>query len=212
MARYTLPDGTPMPSVTEILGNVGWKSYGLMMWAWGLGKKGIGLKEERERLADAGTLAHDMVESEIKGKKPPPLDNLPPDVIERAQQSFQAFIEWRKTSRFDLVASEVTIVSERLGYAGQIDCIAHLGGQVAIIDWKSSKALYPDQIVQLAAYATLWEDAHSDLPVRLLRVVRFPPEGGFADHHISERSREAADRAFLAAKELHSVKKLIKAA
>ena len=212
MARYTLPDGTPVPSVTEVLGNLGWKSYGLMRWAHNLGLKGISLDDERTRLADAGTLAHDMVESEIKGKPAPPLDGLAPDVIERAQQSFNAFRAWRKTSRFELVASEVVIVSERLGYAGQIDCVAHLSGEVAVIDWKSSKQLYPDQIVQLAAYALLWQDAHPDLPVQQLRVVRFPPEGGFADHSISEKSREAAERAWAAAFELNKVKRLIKAA
>ena len=211
MARYTLKDGTPVPSVTEILGNVGWKSYGLMHWAHGLGLKGIGLKEERARLADAGTLAHDMVECEIKGKPMPPLDGLAPDVVERAQQSFNAFREWRKTSRFELVASEVVIVSEALKYGGQIDCIAHLD-EVAVVDWKSSKQLYPDQVVQLAAYGALWTEAHPDLPVKALRVVRFPPEGGFAEHHISQPSWAAALRAWDAAMELNAVKKLIKAA
>jgi hypothetical protein len=198
--------------VTEVLQNIGWKQYGLMHWAHGLGLKGIGLKEERERLADAGTVAHAMVDAEVKGKPTPSLDGLAPGIVERAQQSFDAFRAWRKTSRFELVASEIILVSEKLGYAGQIDCVAHLEGAVAVLDWKSSKALYPDQAVQLAAYAQLWDEAHPDLIVKALRVVRFPPEGGFADHQIGETSWKAALRAWDAAMELHRVKKLIKAA
>ncbi len=213
MARYTLADGTPIPSVTEILGNIGWKQYGLMHWSHALGLKGISLKDERARLADAGTLAHDMVEAEIKGKPSPSLDGIEASIVERAQQSFNAFRDWRKTSRFELVASEVILVSERLGYAGMIDCIAHLAGAVAIIDWKSSKAIYPDQIVQLAGgYGPLWDEAHPDLPVQTYRIVRFPPEGGFAEHHIGERSVAAARDAFRAAMELNRLKKLLKAA
>ncbi len=212
MARYTTPDGTPIPSVTEILDNIGWKTWGLKIWAYNQGRAGKDMKATLKGLADAGSLTHAMVDATIKGKPLPSLDGLAPEIVERGQQGFDAFRNWRKTSRFELVASEVMLVSEGLGYAGQIDCVAHVEGAVAIVDWKSSKATYPDQIVQIAAYAALWNDAHPDLPVQALRVVRFPPEGGFADQGVSRKQWDAADQSFAAAFVLHRMKKLLKAA
>ena len=59
-AGYYLVDGTRVPSVTTVLGR--FKESGpLIHWAWGLGIQGKDYREERDKAADAGTLAHAAV-------------------------------------------------------------------------------------------------------------------------------------------------------
>lgn len=53
-----------------------------------------------------------------------------------------------------VLAVEYRVFSDRFNYAGTVDLMARSrSGKVVMVDWKTSKYLYPDNDLQLAAYA-----------------------------------------------------------
>lgn len=205
---YRTADGVQVPGVTTVLGSsLGWKAPGLIHWAWKLGIEGKDYKAERNKAADAGSLAHSCAEARITGK---PLPSIPAEYAEKVAGSLAAFSAWRAESKIDLVASEVALISEAHGYGGCIDAVGVFGGAAALVDFKSSKDLYPDQICQVAAYAHLWTEAHPDLPIKAWHILRWAPDGAFHHHSLSESSIAAGWRVFLAALEIYSLRKQVK--
>jgi hypothetical protein len=88
-------------------------------------------------------------------------DNLPdlPDDPD-ACNSIEAFKEWVGDNDIDFLSSEEKIYSRQDNYAGTLDCAAYVNGSLCIIDWKTSKGIYPEYHLQNAAYAQAWEDIH----------------------------------------------------
>lgn len=50
------------------------------------------------------------------------------------------------------IAVEATVWNEELKYAGTLDCIVRVGGELILADWKTSTGVYPEMAIQLAAY------------------------------------------------------------
>jgi len=72
-------DGKRVPGVTTILGKYK-EAGGLIHWAWDLGMQNIDYRKVRDDAADAGTLAHAMVEATIRSTDFPKQDGYPPDI------------------------------------------------------------------------------------------------------------------------------------
>ena len=91
---YKLENGQKVPGVTSVIGRFK-DSGGLLYWAFEQGKlceRGeiSSLNDKRDESADAGTLAHALVEAHIKGD---PLPLLPDDDIgKQAQQGFENYL------------------------------------------------------------------------------------------------------------------------
>ena len=206
--KYADKSGAKVPGVTTVLGSsLGWKTPGLMHWAWKIGSEGKDYREERNKAADAGTLAHACAEAIITGQ---PLPEIPEEHREKVEGAVSAFRAWREASRLELVASEVPLVSEEHKYGGCIDSIGTLGVGAALIDFKSAKDLYPDVVVQVAAYAHLWNEAHPDLPITSWHVLRWSPEGAFAHHSLSAEQVAAGWRVFCAALAIYNDRNAVK--
>ena len=205
---YRTADGAQAPGVTTVLGSsLGWKTPGLIHWAWKLGIEGKDYKVERNKAADAGTLAHACAEARITGK---PLPAIPEEHREKVTGALAAFDAWRAETKIDLVASEVALVSESHRYGGCIDAVGVFDGAAQLVDFKSSKDLYPDQVCQVAAYGSLWTENHPDLPIKAWHVLRWSPDGAFHHHSLSADSIAAGWRVFLAALEIYSLRKAVK--
>jgi hypothetical protein len=203
-------DGEKVPSVTQILGMLGWKSYGLMYWAWNLGKEGKDLRDERDRLATAGSLAHAMAAAHVRGEDPEgALFATDPELAAKARASFDAYLRWRASSRLELIGAEVSLVHPTLLYGGTMDAVGMLDGAPAVLDYKSAKALYPDMVCQLAAYGELWSFHHPDLAVKSWHVFRWAEDGSYAHHDISASRIDAAFEAFTLARRLYELKRTI---
>jgi hypothetical protein len=228
---YQLPDGSEVPSVTTILQHLGWKSFGLMHWAHKLGREGKSLKGEREAVCNAGSLAHEFAHCNVTGRTwletesegearftfPPGEETpgrefvVPLDVAAKARASFASFRNWRASSNLVPVAPEAKVWSVKHRYAGRLDLIATLGDEADLIDFKSSKALYADHLIQLAAYRAAWEEMYPDLPIKRCRVLRWGDDGDF--HESVFENTEAAFQIFLRLRDIHELKtKLPKAA
>jgi hypothetical protein len=133
-------------------------------------------KAARDKAGDAGTCCHEQVECRIHSK---PFDAslYSAETLERARPAFEAFEEWAKGSKLEVVETEKALVSEKHRFGGTLDAMA-IQGKLSLLDWKTSNAIYGDYLVQLAGYAILWEENYPDRPI----------EGGF---HLCRFSKQA---------------------
>lgn len=133
-----------------------------MYWAWNCGKEGKDFREERDKAADAGTMAHAAVECWVKGENFAFSGN--PEVVQKAEKAFSAFIEWADQTKLKVDQTELPLVSEKYAFGGTFDAIL-VGTKRAMGDWKSSNGIYGEYLAQLAAYGQLWAENFPDEPI-----------------------------------------------
>jgi genome maintenance exonuclease 1 len=119
-------------------------------------RKKVGEKEA-DRITKAatsrGTDMHTLVEMYLKNEE------LPKNILPISQTLFQiAKKDLRNIN--NIYALESSLYSKFLGIAGTVDCIAEYNGELAIIDFKTSKAPKPRDwiehyFVQCCAYACM---------------------------------------------------------
>ena len=203
--KYLLEDGTRVPGVTTIIGarkEVG----GLMHWAHSLGMQGIDYKAARDAAADAGTLAHSMVDAYIHDTNPEAaVDEFVEEckkepeetakMVKLADQAFRSFKLWWSASKVEMLETEVPLVSEQHRFGGCLDAIGLVGDEktLTLLDWKTSNAIYADYLIQVRAYAELWYEHHNER-VERFNLARFGKEG--ADFHYHSWSAEQLDPAW----------------
>lgn len=172
-------------------------------------------RKKRDDAANAGTIAHDLVERWIKGDKK--LADATPAMIakdqecdielaEMARKAMDAFLEWADQSKLTTAATEIPMVSETYRFGGTPDAIL-VNGKLSMGDWKTSNAIYPDYLLQLAAYKELWEENRPDEPiVGGFHLLRFDKEFGDFHHHFWSELDDAW-AAFMAERDLYDLMK-----
>ena len=159
-------DGEKVPGVTTVLSRFK-ESGALMYWAWKQGTEGKDFRETKQAAADAGTLAHDMVEHDIYGQ-PFDLAGYDEATIQKAQGAYNAYKEWKQQTNLTIAEAEVPLLSRIHRFGGTLDAI-FVHGRLALGDWKTSNGVYADYLLQLGAYQLLWEENFPNRPI----------EGGF---------------------------------
>jgi len=208
---YRLKDGTRVPGVTTIIGRFK-DSGGLLYWAFEQGQayeRGeiSTLYDVRDKAAEAGTLAHNMVEAHLRGKKP--IELVSDEIYQQAWQGYQNYLAWEKTTNMKIVSLETPMVSEKYRFGGTPDAMM-VGGKLAMGDWKTSNAIYPDHIIQLAAYKVLWEENHPDQPINGgFHLCRFSKEHGDFAHHFWSELDDAWEQ-FLLFRQAYDIDKKLK--
>lgn len=203
---YYLADGTRVPSVTTVISRFK-DAGGLIHWAWNLGKNGKDYRDERDAAADAGTLAHAAVEAWVKGA------NFsfegPPEVCEKAQRAFGAFLEWADQTQLKVTHTELPLISEQHRFGGTLDAIL-VRGKRSLGDWKSSNAVYGEYLIQVAAYGRLWMENFPGEPIEGgYHLLRFDKTYGDFHHHWWGELDRAWD-AFLHLRALYDIDKELK--
>jgi hypothetical protein len=205
---YVLTDGTPVPSVTQIIGRFK-ESGGLIHWAWTEGAAGRDYRSTREAAASSGTIAHAMVDASIRGQKFTAPEDIDEDVLKRAATAFANYLLWARQSRLEVVETEQRLVSEQHRFGGTLDAML-ISGKLSLGDWKTSDAVYQDYLIQLAAYGILWGENYPDRPIEggfhLLRFAKHASD--FVHYHFGELN-EAAE-AFLLMRRLYDLDKRLK--
>jgi hypothetical protein len=201
-AAYKKIDGTRVASVTTI--TAGWKPgvEALLVWANRLGLEGKDHREERDKAAGAGTLAHSLVENAIHGNDPWSdinIEGADQEMLTRAQKGFEAYEAWEKMLGIQYVATELPLVSEAYGYGGTIDAIAtDHEGIIGLYDWKTGGSIRADMILQVAAYSKLWNEHYPDREIGKIYILRFGRDhGDFHFHSWPESIIEMAWQGFL---------------
>ncbi len=147
---YFLKDGTKVPGTTTICGHYK-DSSGLIHWAWNQGKQGLDYRETRDKAADIGTLVHEAIEASFSGLPTPFMDDI-------SRRAYSAFLKWQGQNNIEILKQEIQLVSEEYKYGGTLDAIGVVDGDHVLLDWKTSKGVYKNHVLQLAAYAQLWNE------------------------------------------------------
>ena len=140
-----------MPSVTTVVSHN--TKSGILAW-----EKRVGYTEaEKIRRAASwrGTKYHTIVEHYLKNEleEVKKSEGLPKYLFGSARQTLDSIS--------DIHVLEAPLYSRRLGIAGRVDCIAKYDGELAIIDFKTTKQLKKEEhlekfFVQEAAYAYMY--------------------------------------------------------
>lgn len=210
---YHLANGEKVPGVTTIIGRFR-ESGALMFWACEQGKaieRGeiSALYDKRDAAAEAGTLAHSLVEAHINGL---PLPEMPEnDVGKQALQGYENYIHWQEDNRIQVMKQEMEMVSETYRFGGCPDALGiDSRGNLCILDWKTSNAIYTDYLLQIAGYYILWSENHPDQPITGgFHLLRFSKEhADFAHHYWNQL--EDAKKMFFLLREAYELDKILK--
>jgi len=178
---YKTSGGKRVPSVTTILKSLSFGNDGLMYWAWKAGDDGLTLEEARAPAVTVGTVAHAMIEAHIKGESAD-LVGLPADIVSRAMVAFNVWREWAELTGYEMLASEVSLVDDELLFGGTFDCVL-LKKKRILVDWKTTSGIYPDHLVQVAAYGHLWNLHHPEAPLDGYALLRLGRDEPLFDYH-----------------------------
>jgi len=102
--------------------------------------------EKKTDAGDIGTFLHKWVEKYINGENPGKPVN--PDL----QESVLKFLIWVKKHNVKFLLSEQVIFSKKYEYSGTTDFICTIDGNMYIGDLKTSSGIYPEMMLQTAAY------------------------------------------------------------
>lgn len=139
------------PSVTTILDAYP-KGAGFNQWLIDMGDNS---KKVMERAGDIGSKIHDAIHRMIKGEE---IELDEKFYNEEEWKYLCRFIEFWKRYSPKVIQTEISLINERLGYAGTLDLIAEIEGQTWLIDFKTSNAIYNSYELQVAAYRALWRE------------------------------------------------------
>ncbi len=182
--EYHNAKGEKIPGNTTVIGkNLGWNKNVLLYWAWKEGKEGRDFRQTQGAAASAGTLAHSLVEADIKNQPSPDFDKYPEEVVSKAESAFQNYLEWKRQTHFMPITMEVPVISEVLQAGTTIDIIGWVAGRRSIVEVKTSNGIYEDYLVQLAMQAAAWDENHPDEPIEALHLLKLGKEEATFTHH-----------------------------
>ena len=195
MSGHYEKDGIKFPRVTSIISDCNGSKEGLLQWSaneairWlrenmtaydttningphykvcesDLQQARYAYKDTSRIALDVGSEVHRAIEDFLKGK---------PAVLTTvfAENSFDAFLEWKSKNNLEVIALEQTVWGDR--WAGTADCICLLNGKKYVIDWKTSKAFYMTEMgAQIAAYRSCLPDVEGSGILRLDKETGMP--------------------------------------
>ena len=168
---YNLPNGEWVPSITSVTSF--YKRDTFVKW-----RKRIGIEEANritKRATARGTDFHEAVEvymrnNEIEWGNFRPLTKI---MFAHAKPYLDRIN--------NIHAIERTLYSEYLGLAGRVDCIAEYEGELAVIDFKTSDKIKPEDwlehyFVQEMFYASAYYEL-TGIPIKKLITIMVTPGG-----------------------------------
>jgi hypothetical protein len=175
-----------LQGATTVAKNVGWGSRPLMIWHFKQGQTGKDLQEIYDTATVPGTIAHYLIECHLKEQDPIMDLAWSDEDIAKGRVAFENFITWTKQFKFKPVKDgvEPNLISEKHQYGGTPDVIAEVMGKLTLTDWKTSKDLYANIFLQLAAYQQLVEE-NGYGKVEGFHVLRIPKNKSIPSFHHS---------------------------
>lgn len=165
--RLILKDGTRVPGATTISGLLD-KPF-LVKWANKLGKQGIDVTEYTNDTARKGTLVHSIIESH-NNHESIDLSAYADDEIKVASDVFyQHYKKWEDMHQIEPIFSEHSLVSEEYRFGGILDFYAKLDEKYTVIDFKTSKSISKEHLLQVSSYVQLLKE--NNYPVEQLLIL-----------------------------------------
>jgi len=220
-------NGDRVPGTTTVKDRFG-DSGGLKYWCWQQGyeqgKTGepFEFMKSAKKAADIGTVAHAAIEAMLNGLDPHKvIDEMLPDDedAKKALNAFNMYEKWERQTNLKLLSKfqEIQLISHEYKFGGTPDAIGEIDGDIVLLDWKTSNAVYPDHLIQLAAYQHLINhgvrmDTGEPLPFKvsggahLLRFAKDYPD--FGHHYFGDL--QSAWRQFQLFREAYEIDKELK--
>lgn len=144
--------GEKYPSITTLLGLE--EKQAVKDWRQSLGEDRAA--KETKRAADRGSAVHTIIENYLNNHADPLVGIHPADDRVAIKMFNQMKLKLKNIN--NIYAQEIPLVSDTLGIAGRVDCIAEYNGKLAIIDFKSStndksKGMIDDYFLQTTFYS-----------------------------------------------------------
>lgn len=153
MGKLLLNDGTQVPGATTISGLLD-KPF-LVKWANKLGKQQIDVEQYVNRQKDIGKLIHSIVESHVT-KTPVDLESYDDEDIKLGESVFfRNYMKWENEHTLELLDVEKTLVSHIYKFGGILDMYCILDGKHTVVDFKTSKSINLEQLLQVSSYVEL---------------------------------------------------------
>lgn len=155
-------DGKKYPSVTTILKLISVNEE-LMKWANYVGLiKRKNIKDIQDEATNFGTLVHENLRYLIDKNAPIPETFTDP----RKEYEFsiikKKFIEYFSNINYRTIDTEMTLVSDKLGYGGTLDWLAQIeienADKLFLLDFKTNKNIYDTMYLQLGGYYNLLKE------------------------------------------------------
>lgn len=166
--------GVPVPRVTSILDYcMGDREY-LLQWAANLGSK---YNNEKRKTLDIGSKLHEAIAEYMVSGTLYTIQHLRGPVKEEVANCFRNFLAWydhikRIGWKIEVVTSEVPLICPWFG--GTADLIVVLNGRRYVIDFKSSKRIYDEYLIQVSAYKWLIDNYYPEYgPIDGIGILRF---------------------------------------
>jgi hypothetical protein len=160
---YLTESGNYVPSVTAILDCYP-KPAAFYDW---LKKVGEDADTIRDEAGDRGSTVHKLTELYDEGIEVNLIDEetgkIDYKLIEWSM--FERYVEFRRRFEFEVIHSELHLLSDKLGFAGTLDRVIRFNGRTLIIDIKTSNSLYDHYWLQMAAYKQLLAEVQPDLKI-----------------------------------------------
>tara|TARA_R110001606_G_scaffold28835_5_gene90763 strand:- start:3862 stop:4536 length:675 start_codon:yes stop_codon:yes gene_type:complete len=145
---YDTPDGKKLVSITSVISHYNREVF--RSWRAKVGNEEA--NKVTKQATSRGTDMHTLAECYLRNRNLPPVQPLSEYLFKQAKSELDK-IE-------NIHAIEQSLFSSELGIAGSVDCIAEYDGELAVIDFKTSKKPKPrkwidSHFVQCAAYACM---------------------------------------------------------
>ncbi len=173
--RYKSEDGTRLPGVTTLTGQLGWNKQILVNWANKKGLEGINTNKYVDDKAEIGTLAHKIVTNNLLGNTTC-TDDYSMNQIRSAKNSADSWFNWAKEKKIEPILIETPLVSEHYGYGGTPDIFAKVDGVNELIDLKTGAGIFPEMVIQVIGYKKLLEE--HEYAVDKVRILNIPRSKG----------------------------------
>jgi hypothetical protein len=157
-----------VPSVTWIAGHY---PKGIGFYKWLADKSWDEAEAIKAAAGDKGSKVHNAIAAILNGQEVR-IDSKfsgsgseqPEELTFEEAECIKSFLDWRATlESFEPVAWDVVVFSEKHGYAGTIDLVARVNGELYIIDFKTSQNVWPEYEMQVSAYRQTVENAENPI-------------------------------------------------
>ena len=169
MRVYSLPGNKKHPSVTTILSHGKKENFGLRKWK----SNNYNWRDILDYTAVRGTMIHngsahkletlgarsnaalEVISSKRMMQVSKKMNKSITDLYNDVQMGMMFFDQFLAENEVDPLMSEVVVWSNKHKFAGQVDQVMWLNGELTIVDIKTAKAVYKDSGYdkQLSAYA-----------------------------------------------------------
>lgn len=159
---YLTESGNYVPSVTTILDCYP-KPPSFYDW---LKKVGEDADTIRDEAGERGSTVHKLTERYDAGEEINLISesgNIDYKLLEWSM--FERYVEFRRRFEFEVIHSELHLLSDKLGFAGTLDRAIRFRGRNLLLDIKTSNSLYDHFWLQTAAYKELLAEAQPELKI-----------------------------------------------